>query len=735
MNTAFFKAFVATTLFTATASFAALPKASTLVAPMGMGFNIGNTMEVPEEPTNWGNPLPTKEYIKAIKAAGFNTVRIPCAWYSHSDALAKDIEANGGVDNSTYKHVGKAADFTNPTIKEEWLNQVKDVVDMIIAEGMYVVLNSHWDEGWLEDRVYNGTANPRSGAGDITNSSATTEARQKAYWSQIAAFFKDYDEHLLFAGANEPGVNDPWSNDGQWAFDDSRMKILQGYYNAFISAVRTAGGNNDTRTLIVQAPRTEIDNAEMLSKNMPSDPAGDGYIMAEVHYYPYQYSLMTADEDWGKQFYYYTGLHSTTDTEHNMGWNVYSKSIDNTALGTPTQIATAFSNLKAMFCDKGIPVIIGELGAIKRTNQLSGDNLKLHLQGRALFYGEVAKNAKANGIIPYVWDTGAENDGNMTFITRQKGVYNVLDPDCLNAMREAYGQASQGTSNLDSLVNENTVPETAGGLAALLTYATKTSDSSEVGTLRINLSGNFKDLSKYTGITVRIKGSVASAGPAANSDSEYGWTALEVFMMTGGSWDWFDATVAAQADQELTAQYQDITVNFADFRKEITGLNEANAIGFNLYGTQVTGTIMMDYVLLNKADGTADTLTNFDTKPSVEGIVTAKVVEVDAALDAAATPTQPTTDPGKDAIAAKALVTSNILVHAQHGSVTATFYAQNAVHTTAMLMNSLGQVIAKQDLDAVAGANAITLTTGFRGPAFLVVKQGVNKFVSKVRLK
>ena len=377
-----------------------------------------------------------------------------------------------------------------------------------------------------------------------------------------------------------------------------------------------------------------------------------------------------------------------------------------------------------MFCDKGIPVIIGELGAIKRTNQLSGDNLKLHLQGRALFYGEVAKNAKANGIIPYVWDTGAENDGNMTFITRQKGVYNVLDPDCLNAMRAAYGQESQGSSNLDSLVNENTVPETADGKAVLLTYKTVTSDSSEVGTLRINLSGNFKDLSKYTGITVRIKGSVASAGPAANSDSEYGWTALEVFMMTGGSWDWFDATVAAQADQELTAQYQDITVNFADFRKEITGLNEANAIGFNLYGTQVAGTIMMDYILLNKADGTADTLTNFDTKPDVEGIVSAKIVAANSSLD------------GTSALQPRAIAkATGLRVIAMQGKVSAMFSAARAGKATAMLMNGLGQVIAKQSFDASAGVNTVELTSGFRGTAFLVIRQGSQNFTAKVNMR
>ena len=343
---------------------------------------------------------------------------------------------------------------------------------MIIAEGMYVVLNSHWDEGWLEDRVYEGTANPRSGSGDIANSSATVKARQAAFWAQIASYFKDYDEHLLFAGANEPGVNDPWGASGQWAFDNSRMQILKGYYDAFITSVRSAGGNNDTRTLIVQAPRTEMDNA-----------------------------LMTADEDWGKQYYYYTGLSSTNDKEHNMGWNVYSKSIDNSALGTPNQIAKAFGELKTMFCDKGIPVIIGELGAIKRTGQITdAANLKLHLQGRALFYGEVAKNAKANGIVPYVWDTGAENDGNMTIITRQKGTYSILDPDVLNALQKAYGMEGNNKSNLDSLVNENEVPETAGGKGIEVTYKSVHQRSKGLRRIRLDLHGLLHDDRRQLGL-------------------------------------------------------------------------------------------------------------------------------------------------------------------------------------------------------------------------------------------
>ena len=715
------------TLLASTAAFA-LPKATALVEPMGMGYNIGNTMEVPENPTGWGNPLPTAAYIKAIKAAGFNTVRIPCAWYSHSDALAKDIEANGGTaDNSAYTHVGKAADFTTPTIDATWLKQVKDVVDMIIAEGMYVVLNSHWDEGWLEDRVYEGTANPRSGSGDIANSSATTKARQAAYWKQIATYFKDYDEHLLFAGANEPGVNDPWGASGQWAFDDSRMLILKGYYEAFITAVRNAGGNNDTRTLIVQAPRTEMDNAPMLSTNWPTDPAGDGYMMAEVHYYPYQYSLMTADEDWGTQFYYYTGLESTTDKTHNMGWNVYSKSIDNSALGTPNQIKKAFGELKTMFCDKGIPVIIGELGAIKRTGQITdGTNLKLHLQGRALFYGEVAKNAKANGIIPYVWDTGAENDGNMTIITRQKGTYSILDPDVLNALQKAYGMEGNLPSNIDSLVKSNEVIEVEGesGKGVLVTYTSKTADSSETGTLRINLTTANSNLSKYTGLEIRMKGEVATAGPCTGESDgcgEYGWTSMDLFIMTGGSWDWFDASVLEQADQQLDAtEFQTYKIMWEDFRNEPKNLKGTNAIGLNLYGTQVSGTITIDYIAGIKADGTIEIIDDFDKKPQLEGTASGKIVSISGT--SAITPV-------------RAIAAGKMLVNVQSGMVSANFTASTTAPAKAMLMNSLGQVIAQQIFTASKGANQVELRSNYRGPAMLIVKQGSQRYMQKVILK
>ena len=91
--------------------------------------------------------------------------------------------------------------------------------------------------------------------------------------------------------------------------------------------------------MVVQMPRTEIDMYNLLVAEYPTDPAGDGYTMAEAHFYPYQYSLMEKDESWGAQFFYWDGMNSTTDTKHNMGATVSS-------LGSKAHIDQQFDKLK-----------------------------------------------------------------------------------------------------------------------------------------------------------------------------------------------------------------------------------------------------------------------------------------------------------------------------------------------------------------------------------------------------
>ena len=683
------------TLLASTAAFA-LPKATEIYPDMGLGYNIGNTMEVPKNPTDWGNPFPDAAYVKAIKDAGFNTVRVPCAWDSHA---------------------------SNGTINAGWLDSVKTVVDLVINNGMYAILNSHWDGGWLEDHVFDGEGYDKTG---LVNSSATAvAAKQESYWKQIATKFAEYDEHLIFASANEPGVNDPWnggSDNGQWAFDETRMQVLKSYHEACLKAVRSTGGHNATRIVVVQSPRTEIDKAPLLSELYPVDPAGEGYTMAEVHFYPYQFSLMTSgDEDWGKMFYYWEDQTPGNDAAHTCSGS---------ALGSKKSIDQLFSGLKSRFYDKGIPVVIGEMGAVKRLGVLTGDNLKVHLKARAAWYGYTVAAAKKNGLVPCVWDTGDEGDGNFTIIRRQVNKFggnvgDITDVETLNAMREAYGQASLPGNSIDSLVNQNPdIPETAAGKGVQVTYQTVTSDSSEVGTLRINLQGSKKDLSKYVGIEVRLKGEVATAGPcsgASDGCGEYGWTSMDLFMMTGDSWAWFDASVLEQADKDLDASaFQTIQVKWEDFRKEPTDLNSANAIGLNLYGTQVTGTITFDYIKGIKADGSTEIIDDFDKKPQLEGTASGKVVALSSTSSIAPV---------------RAIAASKMLVSVQSGMVSASFTASKTAPAKAMLMNSLGQVIAQQIFTASKGANQVELRSNYRGPAMLIVKQGSQRYMQKVILK
>ena len=161
-----------------------------------IGWNLGNSLEATGSETAWGNPATTLAMINKISEMGFNAVRIPCAWNQYLS------------DESTYE------------IKTSWLQRVKEVVDYCIQNNLYVILNIHWDGGWLENDIPNGY-------------SETVNTKQSVLWKQIATYFRDYDEHLIFAGCNEPNVENA---------DD--MSVLLKYEQTFVDAVRATGGKN-----------------------------------------------------------------------------------------------------------------------------------------------------------------------------------------------------------------------------------------------------------------------------------------------------------------------------------------------------------------------------------------------------------------------------------------------------------------------------------------------------------
>lgn len=351
-----------------------LPKAQEIAKKMHVGWNLGNTLEAICDENAWGGGKTSQKLIDSVKAAGFNTVRIPVSWFCHSDTISNKIN-------------------------KKWIARVKEVVDYCIKDDLYVIVNMHWDKGWLENRI--NAANQEE-----------VNKRQYIYWNQIAKYFKNYDEHLLFAGANEPN-----------AANAAQLDILMSYYQTFVDAVRATGGNNASRTIIVQGPETNIEKTLDLMNSLPKDKIQDR-MMVEVHYYtPFQFCLMEKEAAWGKQFYYWgKDNHSKTDVEHNSIW------------GEEAMVDKLFGDLKTKYVDKGIPVILGEFGAYKR--KLSAPSDQALNEKSVEFFGKyVVKSALENGIIPYYWDTPNN------LFNRDSG--QVLDRGVLKAMMEGAKEAKK----------------------------------------------------------------------------------------------------------------------------------------------------------------------------------------------------------------------------------------------------------------------------------------------------
>ena len=300
--------------------------------------------------------------------AGFNAVRIPCSW---------DFNATTNVTGNV----------TNYPINPAYMAQVKQVVDWAIASGMYVMINDHWDDGWMENNIG-------------TNVNPTINAKMKSYWSQIATNFAGYDNHLLFAGANEPNVNSL-----------AGMTTLMFYYQTFVNAVRGTGGNNTNRWLVLQGGGdTTWLNA------LPTDPTPNR-LMVEYHCYsPPQFAILSSDASWGiVQYFWGPAYHYSGDPARNCG--------------APEEgaIDAGFQQLTDQYVSKGIPVLVGEFGAASKPD-LAATNATESAWNRASSYywhKYVAESARSHGLSPFIWSTpgspfdwtsGAVNDAQLVSV-------------------------------------------------------------------------------------------------------------------------------------------------------------------------------------------------------------------------------------------------------------------------------------------------------------------------------
>ncbi|MFD2034680.1 cellulase family glycosylhydrolase [Belliella marina] len=349
-----------------------------LAAKMEKGINFGNTMESPVE-GEWQSSKLTESYVKFVKQIGFNAVRLPTNW--------------------VWTHL---SDPDRMKIDPAWLARVKEVVGWCVANDVYVVLNTHGDNGWLEYNV------------NAANQEVINQ-KLKALWQQIATEMRDFDEHLIFAGMNEPLVDTP-----------EQMAILNGFNETFIKAVRSTGGRNSYRVLVVQGPSTDPIKTATMMTELPKDEIPNK-LMVEVHdYTPATFTLLNnGDATWGTAVYYWgSGNHSTIEPNRNAPAGQEESLID-----------AEFKGVKENFVDKGIPVILGEYASWRRTAATNANFLPMdlakHNQSVEYWAKYVTKQAKANGIIPFWWEIGFMLD-------RSNNV--VKDQRMYDAILEGYNQ-------------------------------------------------------------------------------------------------------------------------------------------------------------------------------------------------------------------------------------------------------------------------------------------------------
>ena len=314
---------------------------------MGNGINLGNTMEaygrdslgvgadVSAYETFWGQPVTTQEIIHSMKAAGFDSLRIPVAWTNAMDFLKGDY-----------------------TIREDYLNRVGEIIDYALKEDMYVIVNDHWDGGWWG-----------------MFGSATQQTRDNAMkmyvsmWTQIAEKYKNYSDWLIFESANEELGNR--LNDNNLATDSGTLSEDECYAltnkinQVFVDTIRSTGGNNAQRFLLIAGYNTDIVKTCDDRFVMPTDTAEDKLLLS-VHYYtPWGYCGTTSLSKWG----------TTRDYQEQ-----------NDLLAKMTR-----------FTEQGYGVVIGEY-----TVSLNGDG---SVKNNACdFFNNFLNNCDLYGYVPMLWD-------------------------------------------------------------------------------------------------------------------------------------------------------------------------------------------------------------------------------------------------------------------------------------------------------------------------------------------
>lgn len=250
---------------------------------LGPGMNIGNTFEAMP---SWQSPFDSQD-LKRIADLGFSHVRIPIRWEREDRSMSS----------------------TPYTIYSEFMKTIQSVVDEALKNKLHIIINMHH-----HDELY---ADP-----------AGQKARFLSQWQQIADYFKEYPDSLLFELMNEPHDNltaDLWNNYSKEALQVIRKSNPK---RCVLLGVAEWGGVGALQSL-----------------DIPDDPN----LILTIHYYnPFQFTHQAAEWVEGSDAWLGTLWH---DTEYER-----------------KAVQEDFRVAKQIAKEKNIPVHIGEFGAFSRAD-------------------------------------------------------------------------------------------------------------------------------------------------------------------------------------------------------------------------------------------------------------------------------------------------------------------------------------------------------------------------------
>ena len=320
-----------------------------------VGWNLGNALDTFPRPgggekegeTGWGNPITTKAMIDAVAAKGFNIIRIPVTWFPYVD------------------------DANNYRIDPTHLARVRKVVDYAMENQVFAILNLHHENQWLipQWKRYE-----------------TVKKKYCRIWEQIADYFKDYPDLLLFEAMNEPRIE---GAENEWEGGTGEVReVLNSLQGEFIKLIRNSDGNNKTRSLLITTAGASAAESALAGLVLPNDEN----VMVSLHIYlPFCFC---------------------TTTKENGGTAVWDGTYNSV-------LEETFERIDRMILQKGTGVLLTEFGAIAQNNDAEiGKWIE-----KLLF------EASSHGIKGIWWDNNYEDTPGDSFAIFRRTTCEWIRPD------------------------------------------------------------------------------------------------------------------------------------------------------------------------------------------------------------------------------------------------------------------------------------------------------------------